>query len=189
MKNRSIILLVLSSIFATTLQAVPVQWTVAEGGNGHFYEAISVPEKISWANAKVAAELSDGYLATITSAAENDFVFNLIDDPIFWSLEAGPWLGGYQPSGSPEPDGNWQWVTGEPFDYTHWRSGEPSNSPPGENVLHFGEYPLYSNLRSSYWNDVPDQDPWRRPSYIIETPEPATLLLLGLGGLMLRKRS
>lgn len=34
--------------------------------------------------------------------------------------------------------------------------------------MHFGEYPILSNLRSSYWNDVPDQYPWCRPSYIIE---------------------
>jgi hypothetical protein len=37
-----------------------------------------------------------GYLATLTSAAENDFVFGLINFRQFWYQgEFGPLLGGY----------------------------------------------------------------------------------------------
>ena len=30
-------------------------------------------------------------------------------------------------SRSTEPDGGWQWVTGEPWSYTDWFSGEPDD--------------------------------------------------------------
>lgn len=64
-------------------------------------------------------------------------MFSLVSsDPAFWCPWAdkygneygfGPWLGGFQLYGSPEPDGNWQWVTGEPFSYTNWEINQPDN--------------------------------------------------------------
>ena len=54
-----------------------------------------------------------GYLATITSAEENAFVFALIrDNPALWAHRPsgnsfGPWIGGYQPAGSSEPADGW----------------------------------------------------------------------------------
>jgi hypothetical protein len=84
MSKKEIFLIVLLSYFAGNLYAVPVQWSVADGGNGHYYEVVSVPESIIWSDAKIAAEASGGYLATITSSQENEFVFNLTDNPIFW---------------------------------------------------------------------------------------------------------
>ena len=79
-KNMFVCMVVLSIV--GLCKATPVQWS----GNGHYYEAISVPEGISWTNAKTAAELADGYLASITSEAENEFVFGLINDAKFWRL-------------------------------------------------------------------------------------------------------
>lgn len=46
-------------------------------------------------------------------------MFNLVkDDKKFWHLDSynnylGPWLGGYQRSGSSEPNGGWTWIIGE----------------------------------------------------------------------------
>lgn len=167
-------------------KATPVQWKTEDGSNGHFYEAVSVPEGISWTDAKTAAELAGGYLATITSEPENAFVFSLIDDASFWKPGVGgPWLGGYQPEGSPEPDGGWRWVTdNESFDYTHWAPGEPSDSHRIENRLHYFYYP--DSVRSSYWNDTIDDA--GLIGYVVEVPEPATLLLFGLGGLVAIRR-
>jgi hypothetical protein len=99
---------------------------------------------LTWTGAKTAAEALGGHLATITSAAENAFVFGLGEATGGGFYYA---LGGFQPPGSPEPAGNWQWVTGEPFSYTNWVSGEPNNSG-GENALMF-----VNSL--AQWNDIP----------------------------------
>ena len=56
--------------------ANPVSWSC----NGHFYDVVSVPGTISWEDANAAAIAAGGYLATITSQAENDFVFLLVNN-------------------------------------------------------------------------------------------------------------
>lgn len=58
--------------------AQPLQWSTAVGGNGHYYERIDLP-LVTWDEAKADAESRsfqgrDGYLVTITSQSESDFV-------------------------------------------------------------------------------------------------------------------
>ena len=43
------------ALAGTASFADPVEWPVAEGGNGHFYEAFSVSDGITWTEANVAA--------------------------------------------------------------------------------------------------------------------------------------
>jgi hypothetical protein len=150
-------------------------WPVDEGGNGHAYQRVPVGELISWTSAARAAKLAGGYLGTITSPQENDFVFGLIGpDPACWrtltpELYMGPWLGGYQPAGAPEPAGGWLWVTGEPFVYTAWLSVEPSG--PNEDRLH---YMGRTGAPEAAWNDQPDSHDWGPMSYLVEY-DPVTL--------------
>ncbi len=40
--------------------AAPVQWSIADGGNGHYYEAVLVPEGISWTDANEIANNKQG---------------------------------------------------------------------------------------------------------------------------------
>ncbi len=129
-------------------------WPVSAGGNGHFYQGVRMPKPLPWSEADRLATLLGGRLVTITSAAENDFVFRLIDDDTYWYHSynwRGPWIGALQPPGSAEPDGGWTWITGEPFTYTRWDAGQPNNfngSP--ENRVHFGN----QRSRIPTWNDV-----------------------------------
>jgi hypothetical protein len=125
--------LALSANADTSKQAT---WTVASGGNGHTYRVVAASGLISWDAANAAALATGGYLATITSAEENSFVFTLIDDPTYWtqsSNDHGPWIGGFQPANSSEPSGGFTWVkqtgaaTPELFAYANWESGEPNN--------------------------------------------------------------
>lgn len=175
--------LVLVATMFSNRSVAAVQW----GGNGHFYEAVSVPEGITWTEARLAAEATGRHLATIGTTAENAFVFSLIDDPLFWNGPSGPWLGGTQPDGSPEPDGNWQWLTGEPFGYTNWSPGQPNNAGEinDEDSLHFWSI---DEGRSPEWNDIADGSVSFRPvAYVTEyVPEPSTIVLaiLGLFGLI-----
>ena len=161
--------------------ALPVEWTIESGGNGHYYEAISFSGG-TWGEANIAAEALGGHLATITSQAENTFVFNLAVASLpSWEVY-GPWLGGYQNDFSQEAAGGWVWVTGEPFEYTHWSPNQPDNFGNQEHFLHF-------TGPSALWNDFDDVNGSLVKSYIVEyVPEPTTLLLLGLGGLLIRKR-
>lgn len=100
-------------------------------GNGHTYQAIYVPTGLSWTQAfmRVRMRGCGWYLATITSKAENDFVFGLMaGHPEFFMYGIfGPWLGAFQTNSTKEPAGNWRWVTEEKFVYTNWSAGSPND--------------------------------------------------------------
>jgi hypothetical protein len=169
---------------APSRAASPVQWTTGPGANGHFYEVVGSPG-ISWDDAQAAAIAAGGYLATITSPEENAFVFSLVNNPIYWfndpaNNSQGPWIGGFQPPGSPEPAGDWQWVNGEgPLVYSNWAAGEPDNSYPGEDRLQFFSWGL--NTIAPTWNDEREAPYAAVRAYVIEiVPEPSSLFLFGL---------
>ncbi len=173
---------------SSTAHAVMVQWSFDVGGNGHFYEPVATRGAISWEVANQAAIARGGYLVTITSQEENDFVFSLINEDVYWWQSVnlrGPWIGAVQLDGSAEPDGGWTWVTGELFDYTNWDTGQPNEmSGNNENRIYFGNQPT----RVPYWNDAPE-DFGEVKAYIVEyVPEPGTLALLTLCGLRLLRR-
>jgi hypothetical protein len=172
-------------------EAAPVQWKVEDGGNGHWYEAVFVSGGISWSDANTAAlrRTPDSHLATTTDAAENEFVFALVNEPKFFPHGNAPWLGGVQVAGAREPDGGWRWVTGEPFVFAAWSFGEPSDV----GIEHFLQY-ANPGRPVPLWNDFRDE---LAPGYVIEsttmiTPIPAAALLLapallGLGVLARRQ--
>lgn len=147
---------------AESASSTPVYYS----GNGHYYQAIYVPEGITWEEAKTAAQslsYSDmnGHLATITSQDENDFIANSVGGYRCW-------LGGIQSSGSLNPADGWQWVTDETWDYTNWAGGEPNDDYGGER----GVLPPRSPEEAlefwgfSGWNDYPSVVPL--DGYIVE---------------------
>ncbi len=136
---------------------------------GHFYRFVSRPG-LSWTAAESEAK-SDammyyglrGYLATVTSQAENDF--------IKIKTQGVGWIG----ASDAGTEGQWRWVTGpEGLEdsglgrrfytassgsyqnaYTNWNSGEPNNVNGVENYAHITVFP--SNPGASYkWNDLPN---------------------------------
>lgn len=138
------------------------------------------------------AHAQGGYLATLSSPAENNFVFSLIDAPQFWNDSingSGPAIGGFQPEGSPEPGDGWRWVTDEPWSYTNWFPGQPDDGAGGtsEDRLHyFSGFQI--GVRASTWNDIAAKDA-NLGGFVIEAvPEPAAVALLGLGALLVRRR-
>ncbi len=140
-------LVLLSPVTALYADLVPVQFPE----NGHYYQMSTTLR--TWDNARWAAEQMGGHLATITSPAENNFVTQLLP------TEVNAWLGGFQPLGSVEPNGSWQWVTGEAFDYSNWNGGEPNNGI-GWNLTDENSLEIYGVLASGRgkWNDL-------RPDY------------------------
>jgi serine/threonine-protein kinase len=102
---------------------------------GHVYEA--VPVTVNWFDAERAAREREhagmrGHLATIGSAAENDFVRRALPAAVTGQY----WLGGSRAARGPTTRDGWQWVTGEPWDYANWGAGEP-NDFFGEDGLQF----------------------------------------------------
>jgi Lectin C-type domain len=158
------------AILPLLTQAQLTNWAVNVGGNGHYYEPIRSPGGITWSDASLIASNRGGYLATITSSNENAFVFGLVrQDTSFWYHSPfntwwGPWLGGVQPAGSPEPAGAWQWLTGEPVTYSNWSPGQPNNSNGNENRIQFGGKTSIAGT----WNDLSETNTTYVRSFIIE---------------------
>lgn len=133
-------------------------WSQTDNGNGHAYQPVRFSENVTWADANYLSVMAGGYLATMTSAEENLFAFNLVNNmdrywtPISCVHRSGPWLGGYQLPGSREPDGGWVWVTGEPFEYNAWLPGSPSGTYRGDNENLVSFHGTNGNP-SPGWND------------------------------------
>lgn len=181
-------LLAATSLAAT---AAPVQWTVASGGNGHWYDFVLSP---TGAGFDFAGALADsvthshlgmtGYVATITSMGEQDFIHANV-------TTATAWLGGSDGA----VEGSWTWINGPEAGtvfyvagagvqpgFSFWSGGEPNDFASGEDnmVINWGA--------DGTWND------WGNPSfpdvslgYVVEysgdptgsVPEPTGLLLAG----------
>ncbi len=141
------------------------RWEKAAGGNGHWYKAVVVSNGISWTDADLLARAEGGYLATIASASENEFVFNLVASPPFFNRHgSGPLLGGFQRRGAPEHDEGWGWVNGEPWSFTRWCSGAPNGDVLEDRLQYHSGVP---RTPSPNWNDV-GRDDSNTSGYVIE---------------------
>lgn len=176
------------AVSAYRAEAVPI----LNPSNNNYYEFIQVDNPFvgnnnSWATASAAASASvfngtNGYLATITSQAENDFIFGLISPGSFSGFN-GAWLGGKSPEGwlvGPE--------AGQSFSYTNWGGSEPNNA--GFAYMNIGW--SFAGIDPGQWAD--DSGVQGVPSgsdpvigYFVEyeettpVPEPATIVLFGIG--------
>lgn len=106
-----------------------------------------------------------GYLATITSTSEQDFIYNNLvsgaNDPF-----QECWIGAAQTTCTPEPSCGWQWITGETWGFTNWDSEKPDNVGGIEsNIVMLG---------NGSWDDLYALN---LKSFICEWTTPQTLLL------------
>ena len=164
---------------AGTVTSLAVSLTIAPG-NGHFYQVVTVPAGITWPEAKARAEAAGGYLATLTSASEATYVYQLASQiPAAWFLHPagdtlGPWLGGRQLPNSKEPDGGWYWITNEAWSYTNWAYGEPSNNNQGtseDSLLFVGR----GSTTGPEWNDYPGTG--KALAYVVEWSSSSPVIL------------
>ena len=170
----------------------PIQWTIATGGNDHYYEAtLWTPSDTNrtWTQARnIAAARTfnglPGHLVTITSEAENTIAGNQLSD---FGMDSF-WLGGYQDHSSPsysEPAGGWRWLTTEPWSYTAWFPGFPDEyQHRGQDYLRGIGHGLWDDIEHSYSESL---------GYIVEfqaVPEPSAFVLadLALVGLLVASR-
>lgn len=118
--------------------------------DGHYYYIFS-EELYSYEDALRFCEERHGYLATITSDEENQFLYDYLTrlgyDHVF--------LGGSDAA----EEGTWVWSNGEAFSYTNWREGEPNNDLDGESSM-----VMYYILTDGAWNDLAFAIP--SPTYV-----------------------
>ena len=131
--------------------------------NGHYYEWYNAGSGLTFDAAEALAESRTlkgvpGHRVTVTSAAEESFLAS--NYPIG---TVRYWVGGSD-EGS---EGQWYWVTGEPWGYENWGPGEP-NGGTNESCIE------YQPVNTVQWNDIPCQG--SIPDLLIEydgTPVPA----------------
>ncbi len=106
---------------------------------GHTYQLIDGVCS-TWQEAKAYCESLGGYLATITSQEENDFLYSYITEQGVQSAYFG--------FTDEAEEGTWVWVTGEPVSYTNWHTNEPNRENSNEDYAMF-----YYKYKDGTWND------------------------------------
>lgn len=108
--------------------------------NGHRYKVIQDDSITDWDDAKKYCEAQGGYLATITSPGENDFVYSYMVSEGYESAYLG--------LSDAETEGEWKWCNGEIVVYTNWNSGQPNKENANEDYAMF-----YYKYMDGTWND------------------------------------
>ena len=108
--------------------------------NGHYYYLYELDDIDNGQEASVYCKNQGGYLATITSAQENEFLYNYLTGQDFESAYFG--LSDYN------QEGKWEWLNGEEVSYTNWHPGEPNSENKNEDYAMF-----YYKYSDGTWND------------------------------------
>jgi hypothetical protein len=113
--------------------------------NGHKYTLYNI--SMTWLEAEKYCEKLGGHLVTITDDDEQSFVNSLFDE----TASNCYWIG------LSRSDENWEWVTGEEFNYSNWTKNEPNNEKNIEFYVHlFGK--VYTGgigtKNIGEWNDA-----------------------------------
>ena len=105
-----------------SIAPVPVISSATNSATGIRYVIVRPTSSFTWLDAVAYAPRLGGYLATIDSQAEQDFVAALAAS----SLPGGSaaWIG----LNDRKTEGAFEWVEGSPASYSNWFSGEPNNS-------------------------------------------------------------
>lgn len=145
----------------------------------HFYRYVKKTD-ITWKEARDSAANMQyyglqGYLVTITSAVENDFIWTKIDGI--------GWIG----ASDEENEGAWKWVTGPEAgtlfwqgavngyrvngEYSNWAAGTEPNNAGDEDFAHINQSP---DKPAKSWNDLknpgdgPNSQYYRAQGFIVE---------------------
>ncbi|MEM8641293.1 MAG: C-type lectin domain-containing protein [Cyanobacteria bacterium P01_G01_bin.54] len=194
---------IIAAVGTLSLTVLTGKWTPAavfSPQTGHYYDFVEAD--LSWQEAKEAAELLSfqglqGYLVTITSQEEQDFIVANLASPSIDNYH-GSWIG----ASDQTVEGTWQWVTGPeagtvfwqnstPIGYHNFLSSEPNNYP---HVVAGEDYAIM--LANAQWADTTERTPLGRSAgFIIEygglessepeqqaVPEPSAVTALLLFG-------
>src|SRR5262249_55077632 len=145
--------------------------------NGHGYYLL--PES-TWVDAEAVAVSLGGHLVTINDDDEQQWVFNTFN--AYRGVDRNLWIG----LTDKDQEGSFQWVSGEPFVYSHWMPGSPDD--PNDEWHALEDYVEMQSVLEpapwipSYWNDVwNDTQPVAPTCGVVETntPLPSGKLIIG----------
>ena len=119
-------------------------------GNSSYAIYTYSSDSFTWEQAEQYCENMGGHLVTITSPQEQAFIEQLNSD------HRRLWIGAHRPDGT-----YFAWVTGEPWSYTNWDEGEPSNKG-------VGGYENCVVLWPRKWNDLRNDNSWEQSGFICE---------------------
>lgn len=108
--------------------------------NGHYYKVIQDDAITNWDAALQYCNAQNGYLATISSQEENDFLYSYIKQAGYESAYFGLSDAAYE--------GTWTWANGESVTYTNWHENEPNGESSNEDYALF-----YYKYSDGTWND------------------------------------
>ena len=118
----------MSTVLFVSLILITAKTSFAErhflSSTNHYYEAFYTPQGVTRFQADSIAVSNGGYLVSVLSQEENQFVYSLVDAS-YWSNVSthgdrlGPWLGGVS------TQNGWTWSSGEAFIYSNWASNQP----------------------------------------------------------------
>ena len=78
---------------------------------------------MKWTDAEKYCVDQGGHLASVTSSAINEFVFQGMVSKGFRGKPIAIWVGGYDF----DDETNWKWTDCSPFQHLFWGEGEPNN--------------------------------------------------------------
>ena len=119
--------------------------------NRHSYALYD--KSMTWHEAKAFCESLGGHLAAVTTQDELNFVAGLIEKG---SVDAY-WLG----ATDEKVEGQWEWITGEPWSYSNWGDLNPDNYGNNEHYLGMMRVAQKWEITSAgvaQWNDFTDTD-------------------------------
>ena len=147
-----------------------IEWALSDSGNGHIYEIVILEDIISWDDANQVALSRGGYLVTLKTPEENQFITSAFQ----FAGSGQSWIGLRQDRRADdyeEPASGWYWVTGEPLGWSNWRANEPGDGGGiGEDWANiwFAGGDATNPSEFGTWNDNVLFDIHRSDSFIIE---------------------
>jgi hypothetical protein len=186
MKNNFLPLALATFTFfvSNVANATLMQWSSADGGNDHWYELTTetTNEFDARDNALTSSHNGElGYLVTITSQSEQNFIKALIGN-------TRAWIG----ASDAESEGDWVWMDGPEsglaLSYNFWAPGEPNDWSIGE------DYAAINWRSNGSWNDYGTPASNIYIASVVEynnsvaVPEPSTFAIFALGMMGLASR-
>lgn len=149
-----------------------------EAGAGRYTYVV---EKFTWEEARIdSIRNPKSHLATITSKFEQGIVENVMQVARqVYSLDtSSPSNAAFLGADDKQKEGQWQWITGEDWEFSLWANGEPNNREEEDFLI--------IDFRTNYyWNDAKNdfteysfiepssEQSWGKRSYILEIGYPS----------------